>query len=62
MISLGNIMQDMMAEEGVLENRCLKAASDQDITPGEALILDALLAIHKRQRDGIMLALRTSNG
>ena len=54
--------QGLMEEEGVLEQQAIKAATELDLTPGEALIADILLAIHKRQRDSIMLSLRTSNG
>lgn len=62
MISLGNLAQDMMSEERVLEDKVKLATKSLDPALMNAAILECLLAIHKRQRDGIMLALRTSNG
>ena len=62
MIHLGNLARDMMVEEDQLRDKVLPAFHDEQTSRGELAILDCLLAIHKRQRDGIILGMRTSNG
>jgi len=60
MISLGNVARELFDEEIELNKAGLDALGD--VSNDTILIFTALQAIHKRQRDAIMLGLNTSNG
>lgn len=60
MIQLNDLMRGMIDEEHELNKQGLDALGS--VSDDTILLFTALQAIHKRQRDGIMLALRTSNG
>lgn len=60
MIQLGDMMSGLLREEDELRDRAvMPAIRDPTTTLGEVAIIELLTAIHKRQRDAIMLNLRT---
>lgn len=60
MINIQSLINGMMDEERDLNKQGLDALGD--VSNDTILLFTALQAIHKRQRDGIILGLRTSNG
>jgi len=59
MLNIHRLTDDLIVEEDQLRDKCLPAIQDGATSRGELAILDCLLAIHKRQRDGIILGLRS---